>query len=156
MNPRELSHQITILAKNTAITFIANVAGVQQINVISQLNRITHTLFNQQDRHAIATLDELRAVMPAGSGGSCVADALKVVDTLDEQMVGFIERSPFIHLYVPAALTVGLEACLFYVPPFFSLQQRSLLFTSLLIFWTRMLRRDGCLTLHAGIKKGCS
>ena len=46
----------------------------------------------------ITTMDQLRAVMPAGRGGSCVADALKVMDHLDKQMCGFVERSPFVHL----------------------------------------------------------
>jgi len=50
------------------------------------------------DTYDIKTIEELRAVMPAGKGGSCIADALKVMDYLDEQMLGFIERSPFIHL----------------------------------------------------------
>ena len=48
--------------------------------------------------YEIRTLKQLRAVVPAGKGGSCVADALKVLDHLDAQMLGFIERSPFLHL----------------------------------------------------------
>ena len=36
------------------------------------------------DTYDINTIEELRAVMPAGKGGSCIADALKVMDYLDE------------------------------------------------------------------------
>eukprot|EP00729_Bicosta_minor_P013024 gene13024-9394_t len=59
------------------------------------------------DTYDIVTIEELRAVMPAGKGGSCIADALKVMDYLDEQMLGFIERSPFIHLGASDATGVG-------------------------------------------------
>lgn len=50
------------------------------------------------DKYAIKTVADLRRVIPAGSSGSCLSDAPKVLDHLDDQMDGFIRRSPFIHL----------------------------------------------------------
>jgi PPOX class probable FMN-dependent enzyme len=55
-------------------------------------------------KHSIRTIKELRAVLPAGGGGSNVSDALKVRSDLDEQMVGFIARSPFLQLATANAI----------------------------------------------------
>lgn len=48
--------------------------------------------------HAVSTEAELRALLPVRNGGSGVSDAPKVLDHLDEQMTGFIDRSPFLQL----------------------------------------------------------
>lgn len=48
--------------------------------------------------HVVTTEAELRALLPVRTGGSGIADAPKVLDHLDEQMTGFIERSPFLQL----------------------------------------------------------
>ena len=46
----------------------------------------------------ISDVSALRETVPAGLGGSCVADATKVIGHLDQQMVGFVRRSPFVQL----------------------------------------------------------
>ena len=49
--------------------------------------------------HAVESILQLRALMPSNArSGSCLSDAAKVVPGLDEQMVGFLERSPFCQL----------------------------------------------------------
>ena len=44
------------------------------------------------------TVAELRAAIPAGGGGSTVADAVKMRRHLDAQMVAFVRASPFVVL----------------------------------------------------------
>ena len=51
-----------------------------------------------RNEHVISDLATLRATIPSGSSGTCVDDAPKVIDHLDEQMVGFVRRSPFVQL----------------------------------------------------------
>ena len=48
--------------------------------------------------HQVRTVDDLRELLPLRTGGSGIDDAPKVLDHLDEQMLGFIERSPFLQL----------------------------------------------------------
>ena len=48
--------------------------------------------------HIISSLAALRDAVPAGPSGSHLGDAPKVLDHLDEQMVGFIARSPLVHV----------------------------------------------------------
>ena len=51
------------------------------------------------DPNVVTTRDELREILPVrGSNGQGVEDAPKVLRHLDEQMTGFIERSPFLQL----------------------------------------------------------
>lgn len=52
----------------------------------------------QNSQFAVTTMEQLRDLIPAGGAGSCPADSPKVLQMLDNQMVGFIERSPFLHL----------------------------------------------------------
>lgn len=51
-----------------------------------------------RDDDIIKSMDDLRALMPAGSSGSAINDARKVIDHLDEQMIHFISKSPFLQL----------------------------------------------------------
>lgn len=68
--------------------------------------RPSHQLsYSTKDQHqlttkknTIQTLHELRNTIPAGSSGTNFNNAKKVIPYLDEQMVGFIERSPFLQL----------------------------------------------------------
>merc|ERR1719161_1198080 len=46
----------------------------------------------------LSSITELRECIPAGLSGSCAADATKVIDHLDEQMIRFVQRSPFLQL----------------------------------------------------------
>ena len=46
----------------------------------------------------ISDVSALREAVPAGLSGSCVANATKVIGHLDQQMVGFVRRSPFVQL----------------------------------------------------------
>ena len=48
--------------------------------------------------HQVSTVEELRKLLPLRTGGSGIDDAPKVLDHLDDQMLGFIERSPFLQL----------------------------------------------------------
>lgn len=48
--------------------------------------------------HQVSTVEDLRELLPLRTGGSGIDDAPKVLDHLDEQMLGFIERSPFLQL----------------------------------------------------------
>ena len=48
--------------------------------------------------HIISSLAALWDAVPAGPSGSHLGDAPKVLDYLDEQMVGFIARSPLVHV----------------------------------------------------------
>jgi predicted pyridoxine 5'-phosphate oxidase superfamily flavin-nucleotide-binding protein len=50
------------------------------------------------DVHTIATLDQLRDFIRAGRGGSTIHNAVKNRTSLDDQMMGFIARSPFLQL----------------------------------------------------------
>lgn len=51
------------------------------------------------DPNVVTTLDQLREILPVrGSNGQGVEDAPKVLRHLDEQMKGFIGRSPFLQL----------------------------------------------------------
>jgi len=54
--------------------------------------------------NVIRTVEELRAVLPAGGSGCGLSDAKKVIPHLDEQMIGFVARSPFLQL-----ATVGAD-----------------------------------------------
>ena len=49
-----------------------------------------------RNEFVVSDVSALREVIPAGLSGSCVADATKVIGHLDEQMVGFVRRSPFV------------------------------------------------------------
>lgn len=51
-----------------------------------------------RNEFVVSDVSALREVIPAGLSGSCVADATKVIAHLDEQMVGFVRRSPFVQL----------------------------------------------------------
>jgi hypothetical protein len=51
-----------------------------------------------RNEFVVSDVSALREVIPAGLSGSCVADATKVIGHLDEQMVGFVRRSPFVQL----------------------------------------------------------
>mmetsp|Transcript_29572 Transcript_29572/g.45146 ORF Transcript_29572/g.45146 Transcript_29572/m.45146 type:complete len:322 (-) Transcript_29572:392-1357(-) len=44
----------------------------------------------------IQTLEQLRTVLPPGLSGSGYNDAKKVIDYLDDQMIGFIQKSPLL------------------------------------------------------------
>ena len=48
--------------------------------------------------HQVSTVEDLRELLPLRTGGSGIEDAPKVLDHLDDQMLGFIERSPFLQL----------------------------------------------------------
>ena len=52
----------------------------------------------QKVPHQVRTVDDLRELLPLRTGGSGIEDAPKVLDHLDDQMLGFIERSPFLQL----------------------------------------------------------
>lgn len=56
----------------------------------------SHNLRN--DKHAIRTVEELRALMPPGRGGTNLQDARKVIGFLDDQMMNFIAKSPLLYL----------------------------------------------------------
>ena len=51
-----------------------------------------------RNEFVVSDVSALREMIPAGLSGSCVADATKVIAHLDEQMVGFVRRSPFVQL----------------------------------------------------------
>ena len=54
---------------------------------------------NDDCLHAIRTLQELRRVLPSRPrGGEDFGDAKKVIGHLDDQMIGFVERSPLLYL----------------------------------------------------------
>lgn len=50
------------------------------------------------DKHAIRTIEVLRALLPPGIGGTNLEDAKKVIGFLDDQMMNFIARSPILYL----------------------------------------------------------
>jgi len=52
----------------------------------------------EDDEWSVTTVEKLRELIPAGPGGSGLADAQKVINTIDDQMCGFIQRSPFLHI----------------------------------------------------------
>ena len=51
-----------------------------------------------RDEFLVSTLTQLRETIPAGLSGSCATDAPKVLDHLDEQMIRFVQRAPFLQL----------------------------------------------------------
>jgi len=51
-----------------------------------------------RDEFIISSISELRELIPSGSSGSSVSDAAKVLSYIDDQMIGFIQRSPLVHL----------------------------------------------------------
>ena len=53
---------------------------------------------DDDDPHTIRTIDELRDLMPAGASGTCLDDAKKVIDHLDDQMTDFVALSPILYL----------------------------------------------------------
>lgn len=46
----------------------------------------------------VSDIAQLRDSIPVGLSGSCVADATKVLDHLDQQMISFVRCSPFLQL----------------------------------------------------------
>ena len=58
----------------------------------------TRTFAGLRDEHIISSLSALRDAIPAGSSGSHLGDAPKVLNHLDVQMIGFIARSPLVHM----------------------------------------------------------
>ena len=51
-----------------------------------------------REEYVISSMADLRKTIPSGLGGNNILDAVKVIPHLDEQMVGFIQRSPFLQL----------------------------------------------------------
>ncbi|OEU09873.1 hypothetical protein FRACYDRAFT_248122 [Fragilariopsis cylindrus CCMP1102] len=50
------------------------------------------------DKNIIRSVKELREIMPAGGNGSNLNDSKKVIGYLDDQMIEFISKSPFLQL----------------------------------------------------------
>ena len=73
-----------------------------RFSVLRALHRLrsgTRLQFTRlREEHIISSLAALRDAVPAGPSGSHLGDAPKVLDYLDAQMVGFIARSPLVHL----------------------------------------------------------
>jgi len=46
----------------------------------------------------ITSIEELRKLIPAGSSGSSLEDAGKVIDYMDDQMIEFLGQSPLVHI----------------------------------------------------------
>jgi predicted pyridoxine 5'-phosphate oxidase superfamily flavin-nucleotide-binding protein len=53
---------------------------------------------NENDQNIIRSVKELREIMPAGGNGSNLNDSKKVIGYLDDQMIEFISKSPFLQL----------------------------------------------------------
>lgn len=55
---------------------------------------------NEQDAdpHRLSTVEDLRKIMPAGPSGASLAEAKKVLDRLDDQMIDFVSKSPLLYL----------------------------------------------------------
>ena len=73
-----------------------------RFSVLRALHRLrsgTRLQFTRlREEHIISSLAALRDAVPAGPSGSHLGDAPKVLDYLDAQMVGFIARSPLVHV----------------------------------------------------------
>lgn len=73
---------------------------IKEFNMIDVKDDKQYIIKNVKDdkKYIIKTLKQLRSAIPVGPSGSCLTDAPKVLDYLDDQMISFIRQSNFVHI----------------------------------------------------------
>jgi len=89
---------LVVAVFNTVMVILTSICLLLLRSVKSSKSSIRIHETGIDDEYIIRTIDQLRNVVPIGLSGSCLSDAPKVLNYLDEQMIGFICQSNFVHL----------------------------------------------------------
>ena len=103
---REICFTLTGSIFSLAIVAIYIMPGSRKVSI----HQVTEGPDNNQN-DIIKTVEELRETLPPGQSGRGFDDAKKVITYLDDQMIGFIQKSPFLQLS-----TVGANGVPFVSP----------------------------------------